>query len=148
MKIRQYLSFTALLVIAVVVASPVRAGAGLPSEDERDILIISTLLRFNDANLSGDYSVLRARASRPFREQNSEKVLADAFKVFRDQGIDLAEVAIREINPDENGETEHGGVVRLSGYMDLSAFRLAYVLRFFNDGSAWELLSINVDVKS
>jgi len=105
-------------------------------------------LRFNDANLSGNYSVLRDRASRQFREQNSLSKVSGAFKVFRDLGINLEEVITRDIQPDEDGETAHGGILRLSGFMDLSQYRMKYELRYVNDGGEWKLLSINVDVKS
>jgi hypothetical protein len=148
METRKFAVLAAVLVAVFLAASPARAASGLPSEEGRDILIISTLLRFNDANLSGNYSVLRDRASRQFREQNSLSKVSGAFKVFRDLSINLEEVITRDIQPDEDGETAHGGILRLSGFMDLSQYRMKYELRYVNDRGEWKLLSINVDVKS
>jgi hypothetical protein len=133
-------------VLAVMLAvSPSRA-AEMPSEEERDILIISTLLRLNDANISGNYSVLRDLATREFREKNSTDAIAQAFKEFRSRAIRMEELAVREIHPDEEGEMTHDGIVRLSGYIDLSRFRMKYVLRFVMESGIWRMQSIQVDL--
>ena len=62
----------ALSAIAVVLAisffTPAHS-APVPTDDEQEILVKTTLMTFNDANLTGNYSVLRDKASKPFREQ-------------------------------------------------------------------------------
>ncbi|WP_193187160.1 hypothetical protein [Nisaea sediminum] len=138
----------AALVVAFLVAfSAGPASAAMPSEEERDILIVSTLLRFNDANLSGNYSLFREMASLDFQNKNSEQDIARAFASFRQEGVNIEEVAVREILPDEDGETVHDGVLRLSGEIELSRFRMTYLLRFQAERGVWRLYSIDVDLR-
>tara|TARA_R110002012_G_scaffold79855_1_gene202795 strand:- start:418 stop:864 length:447 start_codon:yes stop_codon:yes gene_type:complete len=147
MKLLKRLVLAAILIAAVAVTIPASAAPALPHEDERDTLIITTLLRFNDANLSGNYAVFRAMASQAFKDQLTEKDVADAFKVFRDQAISLDEVAIGELVPDEAGEAVHDNILQLSGYMDLSRFRMTYLLKFTHENNGWKLLFLNVNAK-
>lgn len=148
LKLKRFVVLTAFLFAAVLMTSPVQAEPGMPNENERDILIISTLLRFNDANLSGDYSVLHALAAPEFKKQISVEKLSNTFKPFRDQGIDISELLISEFFPDENGEKSHGNLLELSGYSDLTVFRVEYDLGFKHNGSQWQLISIDVKANS
>jgi len=49
----------------------------------REILVKTTLMTFNDANLTGNYSVLFDKSSKAFRSQISAENCPEAFKVFR-----------------------------------------------------------------
>jgi len=46
-----------------------RAGATGAQQDAAGVLIKVTLLTFNDANVTGNYTVLHAKLSKPFRDQ-------------------------------------------------------------------------------
>jgi hypothetical protein len=72
----------ALLVLIAVSLSPAYA-AEMPSDDEQDVLIRSTLMTFNDANMTANYSVLWAKAAKQFQEQYSAEKMAAGFEVFR-----------------------------------------------------------------
>jgi len=133
--------------LAVATAGPALAQS-LPSDDEQDVLVISTLISFNDANLTGNYSVLRARASQQFQEQVSIKQLEKEFDVFRKNNIDIAAVAISELVPDDEGAIDKNGVLRLSGYVDMETMRVVYVFKYVRNGGAWKLLSMDVRAKN
>src|SRR5262245_60313669 len=62
----------------------------VPPREQQEILIKTSLLTFNDANLTGNYTVLHARLATVFRNQFSAEQLADVFKSFRDQRINLS----------------------------------------------------------
>ena len=136
------------LMILMLLGSGPAVAQSLPSDDDQDILIISTLLTFNDANLTGNYSVLRARASQQFQEQVSLKQLEKEFDVFRKNAVNIAPVAISELVPDDDGAIDKKGVLRLSGYFDLPDLRVIYVLKYVQNGGDWKLLSLDVKVKN
>lgn len=69
---------------ATAPASPILDGAAL------SILIRRTLLALNDANMSGNYSVLRDLASPPFQAANNPARLATVFAKLRSRNLDLA----------------------------------------------------------
>src|SRR5215469_14706520 len=74
--------FVAFLVLAAVSLTPAHA-IQIPSDGERDVLIRTTLMTFNDANMTGNYAVLLAKASRQFQSQITAEKLATAFAPFR-----------------------------------------------------------------
>ena len=50
-------------------------------------------MTFNDANVTGNYTVLHAKLSKPFRDQFSPERLREAFKVFNEKHIDFDLIA-------------------------------------------------------
>ena len=59
------LAVTALM----LAASLAQAQNKVPSERALEALVKTTLLTFNDANVTGNYEVFHAKLSKPFREQ-------------------------------------------------------------------------------
>ena len=81
-------------------AGAVRAGSAaarvenkVPSATVQEVLIKTTLLTLNDANITGDYGVLHARLAKPFREQFSAEKLKSIFQSFRDKHVDYGIIA-------------------------------------------------------
>ena len=67
-------SFTAIAVALcwLIVASTSLSSAfaaEIPSDDEQDVLVRATLMTFNDANMTGNYSILLAKAAKEFQAQ-------------------------------------------------------------------------------
>ncbi|MBO6521836.1 MAG: hypothetical protein JJ900_15720 [Rhodospirillales bacterium] len=140
--------FLAMVVLAaIVVGGGPRVEADMPNEEQRDILILATLMRFNDANLSGNYSILHGLAAKPFRERNSVQMVADAFEEFRDRNVRIEEILLRDIQPHDDGETMHDGVLRLSGDIEMSRYRMTYHLRFLSENGEWKLYAIDMDLR-
>src|SRR3954471_6392614 len=84
-----------LLLLVAVPLTPAFA-AEVPSDDEQDVLIRTTLMTFNDANMTGNYSVLLAKASKQFQSQYSAEQLLAAFEAFRKNELYFEEVATAE----------------------------------------------------
>jgi hypothetical protein len=118
-----------------------------PSATLQEILIKVSLLTFNDANLTGNYSVFHARLSKPFRDQYPPERLAEGFKGFRDQKIDLDLIAVKQPIPVEEAKVDDRGVLTLKGYFDTQPSRVNYDLAFIMSDGDWKLIRINVDVK-
>jgi hypothetical protein len=118
-----------------------------PSAMLQEMLIKVSLLTFNDANLTGNYSVFHARLSKPFRDQYPPERLAEGFKGFRDQKIDLDLIAVKQPIPVEEAKVDDRGVLTLKGYFDTQPSRVNYDLAFIMSDGDWKLIRINVDVK-
>ena len=53
---------------ALLLAGPARAENTVPSAILQEILIKTSLLTFNDANLTGNYTVMHAKLAKAFRD--------------------------------------------------------------------------------
>ena len=60
----------------MLMASLAQAQNKVPSERALEALVKTTLLTFNDANVTGNYAVFHAKLSKPFRQQFSPERLA------------------------------------------------------------------------
>src|ERR1019366_7472965 len=70
---------------ALLLAGPARAENTVPSAEFQEILIKTSLLTLNDANLTGNYAVLHAKLAKVFRDQITPDGLKKGFKPFADQ---------------------------------------------------------------
>jgi len=142
---RLWLFSIAIAMALCAAALPARAQS-MPEEVGRAILIKQTLLTFNDANISGDYSVFRALSSTPFSDSYTVEELADIFKVFHDQAIDLA--AVVEYDPVYSSDPviNSDGLLMLYGYFDTRPSIVHFELEFFPEEGAWRMISINVNL--
>ena len=82
------LRLLSLLVALVSLATPARAENTVPNAQLQEILIKTSLLTLNDANITGNYTVLHAKLAKPFRDQFSPEKLKQAFKSLADQKLD------------------------------------------------------------
>ena len=74
---------------AFLLAGPARAESTVPSATLQEILIKTALLTLNDANLTGNYTVLHAKLAKVFRDQITPDGLQKGFKPFADQKVDF-----------------------------------------------------------
>src|SRR5690348_10521139 len=99
-----------LVLIGVVTAAllsigaPARAQLNLPDANLQEVLIKTTLLAFNDANITGNYAVLHAKTSKPFRDQFSPERLKEVFKEFAEKHIDFAVIAAKTPVPSQDSK--------------------------------------------
>jgi hypothetical protein len=135
----------ALLILAVSLA-PARA-AEIPSDDEQDVLVRTTLMTFNDANMTGNYSVLLAKASKQFQSQVTDDKLAAAFEGFRTNELFFESVVADDYESADKAKIDSDGVLTLAGVFKDDDVQVKYRLRFVENGKVWKLLGINVDVK-
>lgn len=132
--------------LALCLAMPVLA-ADAPNDDEQEILVKTSLMTFNDANLTGNYTVLHAKASKPFRDQITPEKLADGFKAFRAQKVDLSSIVADDIDTSKEAKINSDGVLHLEGRFKDNSKRIRYDLNFVYEEGAWKLLGINVKYK-
>jgi hypothetical protein len=135
------------LAAVMLFAAPAAIGATLPTDTEQEILVKATLMTFNDANLTGNYSVLFDKSSGPFRRQITAAKLSEAFKVFRDKKINLESIVASEIDSSKTPSIDGDGVLELKGRFKDDDKKIRFDLKFVKEDDVWRLLGINVNYK-
>jgi opacity protein-like surface antigen len=140
----------ALAMLAVVLAMSALTAAHaapVPSDDDQEVLVKSTLMTFNDANLTGNYTVLYDKASKPFKAQLSVQKLVDGFKGFREKKVNLASIVSADMDPGNKATINNDGVLNLKGRFKDDEKRIRFDLNFVYEDGSWKLLGIEVDYK-
>lgn len=127
-------------------AAPAKAQK-VPDPFTQEVIIKATLLTFNDANVTGNYDVMHAKLSKPFRDKYSPKQLADAFKAFRDNRIDFDLIVAKPPVTSQAPRVTDNGVLMLYGYFDTTPSRVHYELEFIMSDGEWKPIRINVQLK-
>ena len=134
------------LVLAMSFFTPAHS-APVPTDDEQEILIKTTLMTFNDANLTGNYTILYDKAAKPFRAQITVQKLVDAFKVYRDKKVNLASIVSADMDSSNKATIDSDGVLNLKGKFKDDEKRIRFDLRFVNEEGGWKMLGITVNYK-
>lgn len=107
-------------------------------------LIRSSLLTLNDANRSGNYSVLRDLAAPDFQAKNSAADLAMIFSDLRARKVDLFAVALVAPKLSAPPALDANKMLRLTGSFPTTPLRIDFDLRFQNVGGFWLLYGVSV----
>lgn len=136
------------LVSALLLLAPASAQDKVPSAVLQEILIKTALLTFNDANLTGNYTVLHAKLAKAFRDKISPDRLKQEFKVFADQKADLGLIAaMPPVASSEATINVARGSLELRGYFATKPARLTYELDFLPSEGQWKPALIDVRIK-
>jgi hypothetical protein len=131
------------------IATPMPAKAvspvNVPGDAALVTLVRSSILALNQANLTGDYSVLRDLSATNFQKANSPAKLSDAFANIRSRGLDLAPVAVIEPHLFRPATIDQNGYLRLAGYFPSQPEQVNFDLAFQFESGAWRLFGIGVD---
>jgi hypothetical protein len=134
------------LLLLLCAASAAHAQSSLPAARPLEALVKSSLMSFNDANLTGNYEVFHARLSKPFRQLFSPRDLRKAFKEFADKSIDLDIVAALTPVYAEPPSVDPEGKLLLKGYFATEPTRVNFEMDFIASDGEWRLLRIHVHV--
>jgi hypothetical protein len=107
-------------------------------------LIRSTLITLNDANRSGNYTVLRDLASPGFQANNTAADLSQIFADLRKRNIDLHAVAIAAPQLSAQPHIDNNKMLRLTGYFPTQPLQINFDLLFQNVAGHWRLFGISV----
>jgi hypothetical protein len=142
---RSYLA--AGVVGAFILVVPARAEDKLPTVQSQEILIKTALLTLNDADVTGNYVVLHAKLSKPFREQFTADQLKNGFKSMVEQKADWALIAAMPPVATAEAAIDERGWLILRGYFDTKPSRLNYDLAFVPSEGQWKPIKLAVDLK-
>ena len=120
-------------------------AAEIPSDDDQDVLIRTTLMTFNDANMTGNYSVFLAKASKQMQAQLSTDKLEKAFEAFRSNELFFEDVATADYDSYEKAKLDGEGALVLAGVFKTDDMKVKYKLRYVQNNKVWKVLGIDVD---
>jgi hypothetical protein len=144
-----------VLVFATALAAIASAGhaqapkqAPKPAQIDRNgvlILIRSTLLALDQANKTGNYTVLRDIGAPGF-QSNTAARLGDIFAKLRSDNLDLAGVAV--IDPQLNllPQIEASGLMHMAGFFPSVPTQVNFDLSFAPVNGQWRLFGISVSL--
>jgi hypothetical protein len=145
------MSIIARLVCALVLSLAVPAAQAqnkVPSERALEALVKTSLLTFNDANVTGNYAVFHAKLSKPFRQQFSPERLKETFKEFNEKNVDIDVVAALKPTYTSAPTIDSDGKLLVKGFFPTEPMRLNFQLDFMPSDGEWKLIRINVKVDS
>jgi hypothetical protein len=117
-----------------------------PAQIDRNgvlILVRSTLLALDQANKTGNYTVLRDLGSPDF-QNNSAARLAEIFTQQRRDNIDLSGVAVIDPQLTLLPQIEPNGMMRMAGFFPSVPTQVNFELVFAPVGGRWRLFALSV----
>ncbi len=132
-------------VVVMLLAVPAaQAQNKLPTERGLEALVKSSLLSFNDANVTGNYTVFHAKLSKPFRQQFSPERLKETFKEFAEKDIDIDIIAAMKPTYEPAPMIDDNGKLIVKGSFPTEPARVVFELDFIPSDAEWKLVRINV----
>jgi hypothetical protein len=134
----------AALVGVPAFAPPSLAQSRVPGERALEALVKATLLTFNDANVTGNFTVFHAKLAKPFRQQFTPERLQETFKSFVDQQIDFDVIAAYKPVYDPAASVDGDGRLIVKGHFPTEPTRVLFDLAVIPSDGEWKLISIHV----
>ncbi len=138
-------------------AAPAEGAAAAPAQPpgppaeiggaEISILIRTTLIALHDANITGNYTVLRDLGASVLQVNNTAADLAAQFAEFRKQRVNLAPTVLFDPVLDQKPELTTDGVLRLVGHVATKPQEVIFDLTFGYEAGAWRLAVIKVGTR-
>ena len=113
----------------------------------QEALIKSTLLTFNDANITGNYDVLYAKLSKPFRDKFPPDRLKEAFKIFAEKHVDFKIIAAKAPIAKQEPTVNDRGILSLYGHFDTTPSHVYYELEYIMSDDEWKPIRIDVNIR-
>jgi len=141
-----YIAHALGLLVLGLTLSTAHAQNKVPSERSLETLVKTSLLTFNDANITGNYEVLHGKLSGPFREQFPAARLKGAFKEFRDKDIDIGVVAALKPSYAPAPSVDDDGRLLVKGTFPTEPKKVEFDLAFIPSDGEWKLIRLHVKV--
>jgi hypothetical protein len=126
------------------VTKPVQASQPI-NPGQAIYLVRSALMMLNDANRSGNYSVLRDLAAPDFQARNSAADLAQSFDDLRRRKFDLFAAALLTPQFTKPPALDANGLLQLVGFFPTSPLRIRFIMSFQTVSGEWRLLALSVN---
>jgi hypothetical protein len=142
------------LAIAAIALSPAvgeaeQQHAVKPANIDRNgvlILIRSTLLALDQANKTGNYTVLRDMSAPGFAANNSAARLGDIFAKLRNDNLDLSGVAVIDPQLSLLPQIEPSGMMHMAGFFPSVPAQVNFELMYAPVNGQWRLFGISVSL--
>jgi hypothetical protein len=114
----------------------------MPNDDTILLLINSALIALNQANATGNYTVLRQIAAPGFQKANSPERLAKAFANLRGRNLDLTPVLLFQPKLYQRPVINDRGMMRITGFFPTAPERVKFDLIYQPVRGKWRLYGI------
>jgi hypothetical protein len=115
-----------------------------PDNELVTILLRTTMVAVHQANVTGNYTVLRDLAAPAFQDKNSMADLALMFAPFRQKKLDLTPVVLLEPTFTQEPIIDQQNMLRLSGTLQSKPIPVAYDLAFQTVSGSWRWSAIAI----
>jgi len=123
---------------------PANPALALPDANKIVLLVRTALLTLNDAVQTGNFTVLRDKASPSFQAANTAAQLGMIFQKLARQGVDLSAVSIITPQLTSKPSIDANGRLRLKGYFAGTPVRIDFDLLYEAVAGRWRLFGIAV----
>lgn len=107
-------------------------------------LVWTTMVALDNANRTGDYSILHALGAPGFQNNNSVGSLYDTFRAFRENQTDLGRSLLVEPTYYLPPAVDKDGLLRLRGGFETRPKAIRFDILFQSVNGAWQLLALSV----
>jgi hypothetical protein len=126
-------------------AHPAAQQQTMPVSIEQALYLVrSTLLTLNDANRSGNYTVLRDLAAPDFQARNTAADLGQTFSDLRRRNFDLYGAALLAPQFTVVPALDQSGMLHLAGYIPTRPQQINFDLVFQVVSNQWRLYGISI----
>jgi len=132
------------MLVLLLAMGAAQAQNKVPSERALEVLVKTSLLSFNDANVTGNYTVLHEKLSKPFRQEFPPEKLKEAFKEFSEKNIDIELIAALKPSYEQPPSIDPEGKLVIKGYFPTEPIRVNFNLAFIPSDAEWKLIRLNV----
>ena len=123
------------------------AQPSMSPDDPRLLLMVrNAIIALNQANLTGNYSVLRDMGTPNFQMTNSSARLAEAFAALRARKLDISPIMLFNPKFAAPPSVQDGQVLRITGLFPTTPEQVNFDLAFQLFGDQWTLAGIAVNV--
>ncbi len=151
-RMRKLLQIGAFVCVALFHASIVKAQvrkvpAGYPIDTIRAVIMVrSAIIALNHANMTGNYTVLRALGAPGFQLANPPARLAEIFSGLRKRRVDLSPVAVIKPVFMRKPFVNRQGMMVLTGYFPSRPEAVVFTLGYKPVAGIWKLNYISVNL--
>ena len=142
---------TGAFLVSACLAPLARAEQAAPKPANIDrngvlMLVRSTLLAVDQANKTGNYTVLRDLSAPGFQVTNNAARLAEIFAKLRNDKIDLAGVAVIDPQLSLLPQIEANGMMHMAGFFPSMPSQVNFELLYAPIEGQWKLFGISVNL--
>ncbi len=126
--------------------APESPPAFSPDDPRLVLMVRNAIIALNQANLTGNYSVLRDLGTPNFQLSNTSARLAEAFASLRARKLDISPIMFFNPKFASQPAIQEGQVLRLTGHFATTPEQVNFDLAFQLNGEQWMLAAIAVSV--
>jgi hypothetical protein len=119
----------------------------LPDSYKLNMMIRTAIIALNQANQTGNYTVLRDLGAASFRASNDASRLAEIFADLRRRKIDLSPILFFMPKLVQQPQINERGLIRLAGYFETAPERINFDVYYVFEAGEWRLFGIGVLLK-